>query len=145
MEEIYKAIMAQLKQEVPELKWIELDEGQLEYYTDRPAVAFPCVLIDITINRCEDLYERAQLCQATIGIRIAQNIPVNRTNAGAPDPIRESALERYRLIEKIYQSLQSWPSGLFNPLSRTGQKKESRKDGLFVVRIDFTTQFKQTI
>ena len=143
MEEIYTAIMAHLKKEVKELKWIDLDEGQLEYYTERPSVAFPCALIDIAIVQAEDLYERAQLCRATIGIRIAQNIPTSRTSSVAKDEIRASALERYRLTEKVYEVLQSWNSGLFNPLSRTSQKKESRKDGLFVVRIDFQTQFKQ--
>ena len=145
MEEIYTAIMAHLKKEVKELKWIDLDEGQLEYYQERPSLAFPCALIDIAITQAEDLYERAQLCRATIGIRIAQNIPTNRTNSVAKDEIRASSLERYRLTEKVYEVLQSWNSGLFNPLSRTGQKKESRKDGLFVVRIDFQTQFKQVV
>ena len=144
MEEIYTAIMARLKEEVSELKWIDIDEGQLEYYTERPAVAFPCVLIDVSITQCEDLYERAQLCRATVGVRIAQHIPTGRTNSVAAEPVRTTALERYQLVEKVLESLQSWGTA-FNPLSRTSQKKENRKDGLFVVRIDFQTQFKQII
>jgi hypothetical protein len=145
MEEIYTAIMARLKEQVTELKWIDLDEGQLEYYADRPSVAFPCVLIDIALTRCEDLYPGAQLCHATIGIRIARHIPTSRTNSVATETVRGTALERYRLAEKVYEALQSWESGLFNPLSRTAQKKETRKDSLFVTRIDFSTQFKQKI
>ena len=145
MEQIYQAIQAKLKSEVPELKWIDIDEGQLEYYTERPAVSFPCALIDVAITQAEDIHEHAQLCRSTIGIRIAQNIPTSRTNSVATDSVRDTALERYRLVDKIYETLQSWSSGFFNPLSRTSQRKENRKDGLFVVRIDFQTQFKQTL
>jgi len=145
MEEIYTAIMARLKEEVKELKWIDLDEGQLEYYTERPSVAFPCALIDVAISQCKDLYPGTQLCNAQVGILIAQDIPTSRTSSVAANRVRTAAMERYRLVEKVYECLQSWESGLFNPLSRTAQKKESRKDGIFVVRIDFTTRFKQTI
>lgn len=145
MEEIYTAIMARLKETVPELNWIDIDEGQLEYYAERPSVAFPCALIDIAVTQCEDLYERAQLCRATIGIRVVQNIPTSRTNSVATEPVRTNALERYQLVEKVFESLQSWGGSGFNPLSRMSQKKESRKDFLFVVRIDFATQFKQII
>ena len=145
MEEIYTAIMAQLKNTVEELKWIDIDEGQLEYYQDRPSVAFPCAIIDIALNDCRDLYNGVQLCSATIGVRIVQNCLTRRTTSAATEMVRNTALERYQLVEKVYEALQSWDSRQFNPLSRVSQKKEKRQDGLFVVRIDFTTQFKQTI
>ena len=147
MEQIYLAIMAQLKQEAPELKWIDLDEGQLEYYTERPALSFPCVLIDIALTECRDLYPGAQLCNATVGIRIAQNIATSRTNSVATETTRKTAIERYQLVEKIHKSLSGsyFKPSCFNPLSRTSQQKEKRDDGLFVIRIDFQTQFKETL
>ena len=144
MEEIFKAITARLQKTVPELKWIDLDTGQLENYTDRPPVAFPCALIDIELTRCEDLYPGAQLCNATVAIRIAQAPPTNRTNSSASKTVQQSELQRYHLIEHVYRSLQSWESGIFNPLSRTAQKKEARQDPLFIVKIDFATMFKQS-
>jgi len=142
MEQIYNAILARLQETVPEIKWIDLDTGQLEYYTDRPSVAFPCVLIDIELTQCKDLYEDVQLCNATIGIRVVQNPQTSRTNSAADKTVRKSELERYVLVENVYRALQSWESGIFNPLSRTSQKKENRKDGYFVCRINFATMFK---
>ena len=142
MEEIYKSIMARIQSTVPEIKWIDLDTGQLEFYNERPSVAFPSVLIDIEITQCQDLYQGVQLCNAIIGIRVAQNLQTGRTSNVTPKNVRQTGLQRYQLVEDVYRSLQSWESGIFNPLSRTNQKKEIRKDGLFVCRIDFTTMFK---
>ena len=142
MKTIYTAVMERLKEKVKELKWIDLDEGQLEYYDERPSVGFPCVLVDIAPGKCEDIYSGVQLCEASVIVRIAQNIPVRRTNSVASGSVRGTALERYDLIDKVYKVLQGFGTEEFNPLSRTKQYKETRGDGLFVYRIEFGTEFK---
>jgi len=144
MKSIYLAIMAQLKEEVPALRWIDLDCGQIDNQRERPAVAFPCAIISIALNNCEDLHKTAQLCRATVSVRIAQNQPVNRTNSEAKEEIRETALEKYDLINKVINSLQGFDTSEFNPLSRRGQSIERRTDGLFVCRIDFVTEFEES-
>jgi len=142
MKSVYSAVMERLKEKAKELRWIDLDEGQLDYYEERPAVAFPCALVGITINRCEDIYSNVQLCNASVIVRIAQNIPTRRTNSVASGSVRGTALERYDLVEKVYKILQGFGTDEFNPLSRTRQYKETRQDGLFVYRIEFQTEFK---
>ena len=142
MKTIYSAVTERLKEKAKELKWIDLDEGQLEYYDERPSVAFPCVLIDIALGKCEDIYSNVQLCEASITVRIAQSIPVRRTNSVAPGSVRGTALERYDLIDKVYKVLQGFGTEEFNPLSRVRQYKETRQDGLFVYRMEFGTEFK---
>ena len=144
MEQIYNAILARLQKTVPCLKWIDLDTGQLDDYAQRPPVAFPCLLIDIELTDCQDLYPGVQLCNAILGIRIAQNPPASRTAGLTPKKIRQTELQRYQLVEDVYRALQSWENGLFNPPSRINQKRENRKDGLFVCRINFATMFKDT-
>jgi hypothetical protein len=143
MKVIYTAVMAQLKEQVEELKWIDLDRGQLDYSAgDRPPVAFPAVLIGIALPRCETLYGKVQHCQATVTVRIAQNPPVSRTAAGAPADVRENALQCYDLIERIHAVLQDFGTPAFNELSRIRQKKETRADGLFVYEIEYATEFR---
>jgi len=142
MKTIYTAVMAQLKEEVPALKWIDLDAGQIDRQTERPAVAFPCAVTGIAVNNCEDLYGRAQLCRATVSVRIAQNPPTGRTNSEAGGNVRESALERYDLIDEVFKALQGFGGPEFNPLSRMRQTIERRTDGLFVCRMEFATEFK---
>jgi hypothetical protein len=143
MKVIYTAVMAQLKEQVKELKWIDLDRGQFDYGAgDRPPVAFPAVLIGIALPRCETLYGKVQHCQATVTVRIAQNPPVSRTAAGATAGVRESALQCYDLIERVHAVLQDFGTEHFNELSRVRQKKETRADGLFVYEIEYQTEFR---
>ena len=135
--------MARLKKEVPQLKWIDLDCGQIDNQKERPGVAFPCVVIGITINNCEDQYSKVQICRAQVSIRIAQNPPVSRTSSEAADDARESSMARYQLIEDVYVALQGYGTPEFNPLSRRRQFGEKRTDGLFVYRIDFETEYQE--
>jgi len=145
MKTIYNALMAQLKEQVPELRWIDLDAGQIDRQTERLPVAFPCAVIGIALTNCEDLYAGVQLCRCAVIVRIAQNPPVSRTNSEVPDDVRETAMERYDLIEKVYNALQGFGTEEFNPLSRGRQQKENRSDGLFVYRMEFGTEFQEVV
>ena len=138
---MYTAIMAQLKKEVPQLKWIDIDYGQIDKQTERPAVAFPCAVVGISLVNCEDQYGKVQICRARVSVRIAQNPPTSRTNSEAKNDVRESALSRYDLIDDVFTALQGFGEPEMNPLTRTGQAPEKRTDGLFVYRIDFGTEF----
>jgi hypothetical protein len=143
MKVIYSAVLEQLKTELPELRWIDLDRGQFDYSAgERPAIAFPAVLISIALPRCETIYGKVQHCQATVTIRIAQNPPTARTSAGAPDEVRQSALQCYDLIEHVHAILQGFGTQAFSDLSRSRQGMETRADGLFVYKIEYATEFR---
>jgi hypothetical protein len=140
---IYLAVSEQLRNEVPELRWIDLDEGQLDYSGGaRPAITFPAVLVGIALTRCSTLYGKVQHCDAAVTVRIAQNPPVSRTAAGAPEAVRLTALERYGLVERIHATLQDFGTEQFGGLSRIRQAKEMRGDGLFVYKIEYQTDFR---
>jgi hypothetical protein len=134
MKTIYSAILARLTERAPELAWIDIDLGQADNQRERPGVAFPCALVDVALNNCEDLYGAAQLCRASVRVRVIQNPPVNRTPEG---------LERYGLVNSVYDALQGYGTDYFNPLTRKSQQRESRSDGLFIVRIEFATEFEE--
>jgi hypothetical protein len=132
MKTIYTAVIERLKNNVPALKWIDLDAGQLEYYETRPAVAFPCAIINVDLPNCADLndYGDIQQCTALVTVRIVQN---------RPDPVtREPTLPHFDLIEQVYKALQCFEVES-SPLSRVRQGKENRPDAYFVYRIDFQT------
>jgi hypothetical protein len=141
MKTAYLAIMAQLKKQCPQLKWIDIDFGQIDKQTERLPVAFPCAVIVISVSGCEDQYGKVQVCRSQVSVRIAQNPPTSRTNSEATGDIRESAMSRYDLIDEVFCALQGFGEPQFNPLSRTRQSIERRTDGLFVCRMDFNTEF----
>ena len=141
MKQVYTAILARLKDQVPALKWIDLDDGTLDHQTERPGVAFPCAIISISLPSCNDICAGVQSCRAKITVRVAQNIAVNRTGSAVTEPVRESALERYRLVDQVYAALQGFETDEFCSMSCTGMGMERRSDGLFVYGINFFTEF----
>ncbi|HBX44465.1 MAG TPA: hypothetical protein DEG28_01030 [Porphyromonadaceae bacterium] len=146
MKTVYTAIMARLKKEVKELRWIDLDTGQLERVSalnqniDRPAIAFPCALIVISIPGAEDITDFDQDCDARITVRLAFNQEM-RTSADAPPAVAPAALKPYDIIADTYAALQGWSTPDFEPLSRMSQQKENSRNGLFIYQIVFRTAF----
>ena len=143
MKVIYTAVMARLKEQVPSL-WVDLDDGVIDKAGgDRPAVSFPAALVSIDLPNCKDVADDGehQVCKARVIVRIAQNPLASRTSSEAKAGIRESALERYDLIEEIIAALQGWGTEHFNSLSRVKQAKENRTDGLFVYGVEFESAF----
>ena len=96
-----------LKASVPELKWIDQDFGQLELFDDRPAVAFPCALIDFQSANYSNLAELAQQGDLTVLVRLGFT-PFSSSHAAAPLSVRKKALEYYQIEQKVYIALQGW-------------------------------------
>lgn len=138
MKVIYKNIVNRLKTEVPALRWIDFDTGQLEN-TQRPPVAFPCALLNIAINSATDITDTIQECRGTITVRMAFEQHSN-TNSSVPDEHLETALQPYEIIADVYKSLQGYGTEYFDPLSRVRQGKENNKS-LFVYSIVFSVNF----
>lgn len=142
MKTIYTALIKQLQAKVPVLRWIDLNTGQLDVpFTDnqRPPVSYPCVLIDISVDRATALTDTLQECQVTITLTIADDHP-SRTSANTkPAP----ALDQYELVADIYTALQGYTGNAeyFSPLNRTRQERIRSHAGLFLYRMSFSTSF----
>lgn len=133
-----------LKTEVPELKYVNQDLGQLEYYTmDSPAVSWPCALLDLNDTTYSDLLNNVQEAnQATVTVRIGHN-PYSGTSNLQPEDVRIKGLFIYELEQKVYQKLQGWTAGgICSPLSRIRKVTEKRDEDAFRVRVlIFSTAF----
>ncbi|MFR6417237.1 MAG: hypothetical protein ACLUOK_05715 [Parabacteroides distasonis] len=110
--EIFIAVCDRLKTEVPQLRWIDAEEGQLNT-GERPAVAFPCCLIDISYPSCETHMGGRQKIKAQIQVRVAFQSG-GSTNAAAPKLVREHALRCMDTLDKIHEALQWWNRGTFS-------------------------------
>ena len=77
--EIFVALCDRLEKEAPSLRWIDEDLGQLNVgNSTRPAVDFPCCLIDIHYSDCRDLTDTEQLVKLNITLKLAfpyQGVP----------------------------------------------------------------------
>ena len=138
--EIFIAVCDRLKTEVPGLRWIDAEEGQLNT-GERPAVAFPCCLIDISYPSCKTHMGGRQKINAQIQLRVAFQAG-GSTNAAAPKLVREHALSCMDTLDKIHEALQWWNGGnLFNPMRRLRGAPEKRADGLKVYNEIFFSWF----
>lgn len=140
--EIFIALCDHLEKEVPELRWIDEDEGQLNTQPGvRPAVDYPCCLVDISYPDCQDTNETEQLVNAAITLRIGFQ-PAGETNNKAPEPVRRKALERLSVIEKVQNSMQGWTAeDIISPISRKSSQSSIMANKVKVYTIVYKTTF----
>lgn len=136
------AMQDRIKDKVPEIKYMDQDLGQLEEDTDRPRVAWPCLLVDFPLCNYDEMQGLTQWANLTIQLRLGFN-PFSSANAATPLPYRQDALKYYELEMKVYKALQAWDAdGLCQPLTRVSGNTERGRDDLFRVRtMNFTTTF----
>lgn len=135
------AIQDKFKNDMPEIPWVDQDLGQLEHYEIRPAVEFPCVLVDFPGTTYDMLSQQEQWGSQTIQFKLGF-APFSSTNSAEPVKYRQKALEYYELEQKLFKVFQAWDgAGLCQPLTRSAAASQGRDDGFRVRLISFTTSF----
>lgn len=147
MKSIYNAILKRLDPQLQDktLYWIDWDKGQLKEYgkENRPPLRLPAALVSIEIpsGSIVDVTDFIQDCKARVTITLVFDpTQYARSSAGAPDDIREKALEPYDVIATIYSRLQGYYTDNFDALVRRSQGEVSHPV-LFVYKIVFETAF----
>ena len=141
--QIYLSISNRLNTLVPDLKWIDYDWGQLN--EERPAVAFPCALIDIAFPDCKNLAEGAgaveQMVNASITIKLAFQ-PLGDSQVSAPDDTRAKALKPLDTIASLHTALQGWNGdGTFAGLARRRGSPTPGHNKLKIFNLVYETTF----
>lgn len=139
MKKIYQKITGKL-QTIEALRWIDSDEGQLDYYETRPAVAFPCCLVDIELTQCTDQSDKQQMVTARVTLRIGFE-PIGQSNTAAPANVQEKALEKWDTVDAVFNALQGWYDSEVAEFSRVSQTTEKRDDNIRVIRQVWNTNF----
>lgn len=138
--DFFIAITDHIKTSVPQIKWVDADEAQLNV-SGRPPLAFPACLVDISYPHCETISGGKQHISARVELRVVFNIQ-GSTNAAALAMVRERSLARFDTLEALHKALQWWNAdGLFNPLRRISSTPERRADDLKVYKVVYETEF----
>ncbi len=138
---LFQLLIAKLITDVPELRYIDQDLGQLENYEMRPAVAWPCGLIDIEEFKYTDqLNFLAQVAEGIISIRLGM-VKYTDSNNLTPANIRENALQYYEIEHKVYKALHGWNPTGFGKLLRRASGTERREDDIRVRIVKFAISF----
>lgn len=135
---LFVRLQAHLKTQVPDLRWIDQDFGQLEQ--ERPPVSYPCALIDFTDWNFENWGENIQSAAGAVVIRLAFDAWSN-TNNLTPSLWKDKGLVFYDIEYKIYKALQGWKPDNYGYLLRESVATEQREDNLRVRVLRFSCSF----
>ena len=104
MEELLLKMFRHIKEEIPELSYVDEDTGQLETNEDTYPVTFPCVLVGNTEIDWKDLsYSGAQKGDGNIVVRLAIDC-YDDTHIGSTQ--EDSIIERQQFAKRIFRALQ---------------------------------------
>lgn len=132
--------MRSAENKVPELRWIDSDQGQLNV-SERPPVAFPCCLVEMSYPQCTTHMAGKQRVRVRFQLQVAFNV-WGTANASAPQESREKALQQYDTLQNIHKALQWWSFGRkINPTSRVSVLTENRSNGLKIFRMIYESEF----
>jgi len=135
-----KALLEKIQQqvsEIAELKYIDENWGQLDYYSPNMPVQYPCALIDVQqvqfTNLGKDITKKPLQRQiGTVQIKITvANMRLTNSSMQAPRRQKEEVWAIWGIIEKIHQQLHG-VSLLPNvsALIRSSQSRTLRDDGV---------------
>lgn len=142
MKTIYLNTLEKYK-ELPAIKLVDRDRGQIDRYEGRPSVKFPCALLKISLPKRKNLDSTTQMCTANITMRIAFE-RLNEANSITSATRLAQALEYYGIANDIESLFQGFAPGNMTPWECISTIDEERPD-LDIVRFVFTSNFVKEI
>lgn len=123
MREIVEAVMLRLKEQVPELRWIDINLGQMN--TETPPVDYPCALVDVGGINYQGLTKTTS--RGTVRVEVELFFVVRTpTNMSAPISMRETAFDTFDIVKKVDFALHGLETDEFYPMKRVsvGRNKQ---------------------
>ena len=140
--DILTAIMARLDATEPNLKYMDEDWGQLDYYQDAPPVKFPCVLLELQGAHWRNQGRLVQDGEISISLRVA-DLKLSNTSYRAPVNQKAKAAAIWVILENIHKALHGWrPAEYpeFGTMARVSSRKVKRDDGIREFEVIYTCQ-----
>ena len=134
--------LIELLSEIPEVKYADLNCGQLQM--EKPPLAYPAVLINISSQTTDDVQDIFQILTGNIELTICVKM-LSESNSLSPEVVREKALEYLDLSDKIYRKLQGYEDQTFDSFSRKSITDQNLRKGLKTTVQRFETSWREDI
>jgi len=141
MDILYKNLVDNYKTNIPEVKWIDLEHGQIDAFDKNYPVHFPAIFIDFENIQWKNVGRQVQVGDVNINLRIAFKI-WSDTNNLTPDNIFNDSMNVLKLLNKIHKYTQAFSGEHFNRLDRISTTTKKRNDGLKVYNIKYKTNMR---
>jgi hypothetical protein len=138
--------LSQLLSGIEDLRWIDLEAGQLEAPLENYPVQFPCALIDFPNTDFQDEGYGNQQALVTVQLRVAVDVyEDSQVIDGTSTPDRGKAVKRLNIPTQIHQLLHGFETDYSNPLVRMNRQTERRDDLLKVFTVTYGCAAKDSI
>ncbi|MRN01694.1 hypothetical protein D1Z97_11100 [Riemerella anatipestifer] len=138
MKRLYTKLFELLK-EIPEIKYIDLNFGQI--MEEKPPLAYPAVLIGINIVSTDTFQDIFQQINAEFTLTLV--IKAGDTSSLTEENRREQALAYLDLTEKIYNKLQGYEDNHFDTFTFKSATEQNLRKGLKIVALRYSSGWKQ--
>lgn len=138
---IIKDIQDMLSHELPNVKYIDKDWGQLGM--EQPPVGWPCILIDIEQVEIRPLNDGNEHAKATVVLTVA-NKRTNSSSAHAPRVAKEKSMETIDLTDDIHRLIQGYyaEGAEYSPMKEQSFFKMNDLPGAEVYVMRYITSYK---
>ncbi len=140
MRHVLESITGRLQEEVPELRYVAEDWGQLDFYEDKPPVKFPCALVSVSNIKFEAQTAGVRYATMTVLIRVADAPSVSGTMA-APKGYRDRAFSILDLMDRIGNALYAFGGEDFDELKQREITHYGREDAIREYAMTFETAY----
>lgn len=135
--DILSAVQERLSLKEPNIKYLDEDWGQLDYYNDNPPVQWPAALLELQSVSWKNQSQKVQDGVMSISISVA-DIKTTNTSFRAPATQKQTAAAIWVVLENIHKALHGWnPASnypelrnAFGTLSRVSTQRVKRDDGI---------------
>ncbi len=138
MEELYDDIRKQLRDQVAALKYIDSDEGQIDYYENFMIPSWPAALIDVNSIQWENRPMTGQDGEVEIQVRVAFRLADPTSSLTTNITAAKTRLAILRSVDNALNNFQG-TGAVYTPLFRVSTFREKRNDALKVFRMTYKT------
>ena len=144
MKQVIQNMHDKLVREVPVLKFVDQDWGQMDFFPN-PPVKFPCALIDIQSVQYTNSGNFIQQGTAMVVIRLF-DLKLSNSSQKAPDNQKEYAKKIWQLIEDVNKAIhvQNFLHEGYGLPIREQMRRTKRNDGCYQTELYYSVQFTDT-
>lgn len=144
MRQVIQGIQERLAKQVPALRYVDQDWGQMDFFAP-PPVKFPCALIDIQSAQYTNNGDLVQQGTLTVVVRMF-DMRLSNSSQKAPDRQKENVMLIWQLIGDVNKALhgQRFLGVGYGVPMRWQMRRVKREDGCYQTELYYTIQFTDT-
>lgn len=141
MKQLYNLVVDKITTDIPEVKWIDFDFGQLETQ-ENPPVLFPCSLLTIAYPDVQGIKKDDRIT-AEVSIKLGFYVPL-QTNGSAPAQMKVEAQKYLDIFEKTQKKISGFKPDGHSAFRLSSANPDILPNNVRTITLTFSTRFTQT-